>query len=230
MNPSTPTTVALPAAPINASPVPWLTSIHSAQGRGNYGSSAYRGNCGGHLIRDLLQYFRPRTVFDPMTGSGTCKDVCRELHIPCVSADIRQGFDAAEPSHYPQDAAFDFVWMHPPYWRQIVYSQDPRDLSTAPTAADFYVRFRQVMRNCKAVLAPGGKIAVLIGDYYDLQQRRMVPLVHMTKDIALNEGMWPACTDIIRFQHGNTSSRKTYRSSFIPGLHDVCMVFQFPNS
>ncbi len=33
------------------------------------------------------------------------------------------------------------------------------------------------------------------------------------------------CTEIARFQHGNTSSRNTYRSSFIPGLHDICMVF-----
>ncbi len=33
-------------------------------------------------------------------------------------------------------------------------------------------------------------------------------------------------TDIIRFSHGASSSRKIYRSSFIPGLHDVCMVFE----
>jgi len=26
--------------------------------------------------------------------------------------------------------------------------------------------------------------------------------------------------------HGASSSRKVYRSSFIPGLHDVCMVFE----
>ena len=26
--------------------------------------------------------------------------------------------------------------------------------------------------------------------------------------------------------HGASSSRKVYRSSFIPGLHDVCMIFE----
>jgi hypothetical protein len=31
-------------------------------------------------------------------------------------------------------------------------------------------------------------------------------------------------TDVIRFSHGASTSRKIYRSSFIPGLHDVCMV------
>jgi hypothetical protein len=35
----------------------------------------------------------------------------------------------------------------------------------------------------------------------------------------------PACTDIIRFQHNNSSSHKAYGIAFIPGLHDVCMVF-----
>jgi hypothetical protein len=33
---------------------------------------------------------------------------------------------------------------------------------------------------------------------------------------------------IIRFSHGASSSNKVYRSSFIPGLHDVCMVFERP--
>jgi hypothetical protein len=38
-------------------------------------------------------------------------------------------------------------------------------------------------------------------------------------------GLRQSCTDIIRFSHGASSSRKVYRSSFIPGLHDVCMIF-----
>ena len=37
-----------------------------------------------------------------------------------------------------------------------------------------------------------------------------------------------ACTDIIRFSHGASSGKKVYRSSFIPGLHDVCMLFRKP--
>jgi hypothetical protein len=33
---------------------------------------------------------------------------------------------------------------------------------------------------------------------------------------------------IIRFSHGASSGRKVYRSSFIPGLHDACMIFEKP--
>jgi hypothetical protein len=69
----------LPLAPRNASPVPHLTSLYHFAKAGEYGDRAYPGNCGGNLIRDLLLYFKPRNVFDPMTSRGTCADVCREL-------------------------------------------------------------------------------------------------------------------------------------------------------
>ena len=42
----------------------------------------------------------------------------------------------------------------------------------------------------------------------------------------LNQGLRMAATEIIRLQYGNTSSQRTYRSSFIPGLHDQCLVFE----
>jgi len=89
--------IELPNAPKNTSPVPELTSIHSVRRRGPYGNGRYRGNCGGYLIRNLLRYFQPKRVLDPMSGSGTCRDVCRELKIKCDSFDIRRGQDANHP-------------------------------------------------------------------------------------------------------------------------------------
>jgi hypothetical protein len=123
-NPESPVYAMLPRAPKNASPVPELTSLYHKTDPGNYGSRSYPGNCSGNLIKDLLRYFAPRNVFDPMTGSGTCRDVCRELRIPHFSADLKSGFDACDPASYPAET-FDFVWLHPPYWRQKVYSNDP---------------------------------------------------------------------------------------------------------
>lgn len=75
----------LPLAPINASPVPHLTSLYHNARAGEYGNRSYPGNCGGNLIKDLLLYFQPHLVCDPMAGSGTCRDVCQELAIPCMS-------------------------------------------------------------------------------------------------------------------------------------------------
>src|SRR5947209_4055151 len=99
----------LPLIPINASPVPHLTSLYHFSQAGEYGDRKYPGNCGGNLIKDLLRYFRPASVFDPMTGSGTCGDVCRELGVYCFSSDLHAGSDACDASQFPR-GCFQFAW------------------------------------------------------------------------------------------------------------------------
>lgn len=204
-SPAGTTLVELPAAPRTASPVPELTSIHSRPERGPYGDSRYRGNCGGHLIRDLLLYHRPARVLDPMTGSGTCRDVCRELGIECVSFDLNAGRDAADPASYAGIGAFDFVWLHPPYWRMIRYGSGARCLSRAESLDAFMGRLGRVMQNCRGVLAPRGVMGVLIGGYSE--RGAYMPLSALTTLAGIRAGLWPSSTEIIRFQHGNTSSR-----------------------
>jgi len=213
----------LPLAPRNASPVPHLTSLYHFHRAGEYGDRSYPGNCGGYLIADLLRFFNARSVFDPMTGSGTCRDVCRELDIYCYSSDLHGGVDACDPTLFPRES-FEFAWIHPPYWRQKLYTSDPRDLSRTPTFDAFLERYQLLIQNCAGSLVPGGKLAILMGDYND-REAGFVPLTYHTKQLAFDLGLRQCCTDIIRFSHGASSSRKVYRSSFIPGLHDVCMIF-----
>jgi SAM-dependent methyltransferase len=224
--PEQPVYARLPRAPINASPVPHLTSLYHNAEAGEYGDRSYPGNCGGNLIRDLLIYFRPAgLVLDPMSGSGTCADVCNELGIPCLSFDIHQGFDACDPHGFPPAETFDFIWSHPAYWRMKLYADDPRDLSRSPTLEHFLKRYGQFIRNCAQALKPGGKLAILMGDYSD-REAGFVPLTHHTKRLAFAAGLRQNVTDIIRFSHGASSGKKVYRSAFIPGLHDTCMIFE----
>ena len=58
------------------------------------------------------------------------------------------------------------------------------------------------------------------------REEGFVPLAFHTKRLAFECGLKQACTDIIRFSHGASSSHKVYRSSFIPSLHDTCMIFE----
>lgn len=51
---------------------------------------------GAYLIKDRLQFFAPQRVLDPMTGSGTCRDVCADLGVACTSFDLRAGQDASD--------------------------------------------------------------------------------------------------------------------------------------
>lgn len=224
VEPYQPVYVRLPRAPKNGSPVPHLTSLYHFDRAGEYGDRSYPGNCGGNLIKDLLKYFKPFSVLDPMSGSGTCRDVCNELGIYCWSGDIHDGADACDPSAFPM-GCFQLCWLHPPYWRQKLYADDPRDLSGAPTLDAFLARYKLLLENCIRGLAPGGKLVVLMGDYAD-RQVGFVPLTYFTKKLAFECGLKQSVTDIIRFSHGASSGTKVYRSSFIPGLHDVCMVFE----
>ena len=216
--------ITLPASPRTTSPLPWLTSIHSVRNRGPWGESSYRGNCGGYLIKDLVQFFRAKRVLDPMTGSGTCRDVCEELGVACTSFDLRLGQNAADPGSYAGLPGHDFVWLHPPYWRMIRYNEGERCLSNAPTLEAFLEQLGEVLELCASVLSATGRIAVLIGGYSD--EGRHIPLPALTTARAIERGFWPACTEIVRLQHGNTSSRRRYNSSFIPGLHDVCIILE----
>jgi hypothetical protein len=215
----------LPQAPITASPVPHLTSLYHNDEAGPYGDRGYPGNCGGNLIRDLLRFYRPKSVFDAFLGSGTCQQVCKSLDIPCTGIDIRYGQDACTLGSYPLGRKFDFIWAHPPYHRMKKYTNDARDLSNQPTLAAFLERYGQFIANSATILADGGKFCVLMGDYHD-QQEGYMPLVFWTKFLAFRAGLRQACTDIIRFSHGASSGRKVYRSAFIPGLHDVVCIFE----
>jgi hypothetical protein len=227
--PYEPIYVRLPRAPKTGSPVPHLTSLYHFHRTGEYGDRKWPGNCGGNLIKDLLTYFKPEgLVFDPMSGSGTAREVCEELGIPCIAWDIHQGLDACDPKDFPPADTFEFICVHPPYWRMKLYADDPRDLSRSPTLEHFNRRYGQFIRNCQSALKRGGKLAVLMGDYSD-REAGYVPLVYHTKRLAFEAGLRQHCTDIIRFSHGASSGKKVYRSSFIPGLHDVCMIFEKAN-
>ena len=96
--------------PKTGSPVPTLCSVHSTDTRGNYGNPQFRGNCSGELIKDVLQFFAPNTCLDPMEGSGTCRDVCKELKIDYYGFDLTNGIDARRPRNFI-GCDVDFVWL-----------------------------------------------------------------------------------------------------------------------
>lgn len=214
----------MPEAPRTASPVPSLTSLHATPGRGPYGDARYRGNCSGLLIKDLLSYFRPRSVLDPMQGGGTCRDVCRELDIAYSGFDLKSGFNAMNPDCFRDLPRFEFIWLHPPYWNMVRYSDDLRCLSNATSVQAWAARMRHVIRSCASALTDDGHIAILIGD--GKHRGRYMGLPFRVLHAAALEGLWLAAPEIIRFSHGATSSRKAYSSKLIPRLHDVCFVLK----
>jgi hypothetical protein len=173
----------------------------------------------------LLSFYLVKKTLDPMEGGGTCRDVCKELGIAYEGRDLKTGFDATKPESYADLGRFDFVWMHPPYFQLVRYNpSDSRCLSNAATLEAFEAALRSVFRNCRGVLTDRGKLAVLIGDCK--LDGRYLGLPFLTFNAAVAEGFQLAAPEIIRFGHGSTSSSRVYSTSFIPRLHDVCLVLE----
>lgn len=190
-----------------------------------FGDGRYRGNCDGNLIKNLILRYGAKRVGDPMQGSGTSKDVVEGLNkykktdISYWGGDLREGFDLTK-----QDlpGKFDFVWIHPPYWNIIRYSNNnPNDLSNCES----YGRFRKLLivclKRCYESLEVGGRLAVLIGDV-----RRSGKYTPIVKDV-LNLPFGEIRSIIIKVQHKCTSDRKRYgKMEDVPIKHEYCVVFK----
>ena len=205
-----------------------MTSVVSYPNRCQlFGNSRYRGNCDGRLVKDLILRFGARRVADPMQGSGTSKDVVEGLNkykktgISYWGGDLREGFDL---TNQDLPGKFDFVWIHPPYWNIIRYSNsNPNDLSNCESYETFQKLLMVCLARCYEALEVGGRLAVLIGDV-----RRGGKYTPIVKDV-LNFPVGEIRSVIIKVQHNCTSDRKKYgKMEDVPIKHEYCVIFKKP--
>ncbi len=96
-----------------------------------------------------------------MVGSGTTPDIVAGLSrhkcagIECRGGDLREGFDMTRRKLLGQ---YDFVWIHPPHWNIIRYSDEAGD----PSNVEYYGEFRGLimtcLKRCYDALEPGGRM------------------------------------------------------------------------
>ncbi|MFH1747364.1 MAG: hypothetical protein ABIG44_10015 [Planctomycetota bacterium] len=206
-----------------------MTSVVSYPKRCSlWGRADYRGNCDGRLFLGLLLRYKPKRVADPMMGSGTTRDVVawlnhrEDMGIEYWGGDLKTGFNL-----HGQDlpGEFDFVWLHPPYWNIVRYSDDPRDLSTCDEYKHFIERLRLCLTRCYRALVPGGRLAVLVGDV-----RRKGAYTPIVRDLLNMEGeLGRLRSVIIKLQHNCQSDRTAYAAmEDVPIQHEYCVVFRKP--
>lgn len=197
-----------------------LTSLLRYPDRGPWGEAGYFGNCNGYLLIDLIYYFKPASIFDPMEGSGTTGDVCFDLKVDYVGCDLRVGFDLLS-SPLP-DRYFDLIFWHPPYWPGRQYSDHPNDISNSDGYADFLDRIKLGIARLKDLLTPLGHLAILIGDgrkqgvFYPIHSEiiewKLLPL----EAVVIKDG-----------QHERRANYFRYGpNKFIPTLHEYLLIFK----
>ena len=205
-----------------------MCSVVSYPDRGPWGDSSYRGNCSGHLVKDLILRFKCQSVFDPSEGGGTVRDVVAGINqylrkdIEYEGRDLRQGWNLMT-SPLP-DKQFDLAFYHPPYWDIIRYSENRYDLSNAQTLDEFEAMLNLCVERLSQVVKRGGIMAVLIGD-----KRKSGQYYPLFKTLLMNDKIGQLKAIIIKMQHNCRSDRATYEQSnpfLIPIKHEYCLIFQ----
>ena len=205
-----------------------LCSVVSYRNRGPWGDSKYRGNCSGHLAKDLILRFGCRSVFDPAEGSGTVKEVVAGINqylrkqIDYEVKDLKDGWDILS-SPLPK-RKFDLVWYHPPYWDIISYTDKPNDLSNCKTLNEYEYKLNKSAERVFQSVKPGGVLVILIGD-----KRKNGNYYALFRTLLTNRKIGHLKAIIIKVQHNCRSERRVYNSDnpfLIPIKHEYCLIFQ----
>ncbi len=79
-----------------------------------------------------------------------------------------------------------FLIMHPPYFDIIKFSNNPRDLSNAPSIDKFLEMMNSIVDNASSVLEKGRYLTLVIGDKYS--KGEWIPLGFLTMNEIINRG------------------------------------------
>ena len=210
-----------------------MKSVMSFPERGNYGDSKGRGNTSGYIIKELIQHFNPRLFVDACEGSGTSKDVCKEMGIEYVGLDLYKGQDFTKDyilTQLPRPA--DICFTHPPYHDMIAYSGSVYgkeilvgDTSHCINAEEFISKSQVMLMNQREATKEGGIYCTLIGDQrggslgkgnFRSYQADFISM--MPKEELLSVA--------IKLQHNCMSDTRVYSGSFIPIMHEYLLIWK----
>lgn len=135
------------------------------------GDKDYAGATPSWIIWQLLQRYTRENdlVVDPMCGSGTTMDVCRDLKRRALGYDLsprRADIFRADAGRLPlEDAKADFVFLDPPYSTHIEYSDHPEDIGRLDAAEGaYYDAMDRVFAEVHRVLRDRRYMSVYVSD------------------------------------------------------------------
>jgi len=142
-------------------------------GRTPKGNNKYPGVTPAFIIYNLIKrYTEPGdVVLDPMAGSGTTLDVCKEEGRKCIAYDIvstRPDIQQNDARKLPlPDNSIDMIFVDSPYGDNVKYNDHPDNIGNiSAEKEEFYDELEKVMRECYRVLKPGKILGWLIGDQW----------------------------------------------------------------
>lgn len=214
------------------------SSVISHPTRGEGGNNAYRGNAGANFMRDVIGFGIEHTKTQPNTflfcdaneGSGTSRDVAKQIGCQYVGLDLMHGNDFTKDSilaSLPRPA--EMVFTHPPYAEMISYSGSQwgdkmleSDLSNPNLSKEAFLEKSQVMlMNQRDATKEGGLYATLIGD-----MRKKGQFWSFQADYQLMMPKSELISVAIKMQHNCMSNGRSYNGSFIPIMHEYLLIWK----
>ncbi|MCZ6535812.1 MAG: DNA methyltransferase, partial [Chloroflexi bacterium] len=150
-------------------------------GRTPKGNNKYAGVTPAFIIYNLVKrYTLPGDlVVDPMCGSGTTIDVCREEGRRVIGYDVvptRPDIIQNDARRIPlDDNSVDMIFIDSPYGDNIKYNESPLSFGNiSAETEEFYDELEKVMVEAHRVLKPGKVLGWLIGDQW--VKRKFTPV------------------------------------------------------
>jgi DNA modification methylase len=137
------------------------------------GNNKYPGVTPALIIYNLVwRYTEPgELVVDPMCGSGTTIDVCKEEKREVIGLDIspvRRDIIQSDARKIPlKDNSADMIFIDSPYGDNIKYNEHPACIGKISSETErFYDELEKVMKESHRILKEGKVLGWLIGDQW----------------------------------------------------------------
>lgn len=195
-----------------------LKSVVQYSERGPWGDAKFPGNTSGYLLTDLIDYYQPKSILDPMEGSGTTGDVAFDMgDIPYTGLDLLSGFDLVGDE--PQ-GEYHLIFWHPPYHNAIDYEiAHPNNLSRCSSFPDYLDKLKLCMPKLLSHLSPRGHLCILCSDP---RKEGIIQPIH-SAIIGFNLGTLDAL--LVKLIEGRSRYFDYGNAPFIPILHEYVLIF-----
>lgn len=185
------------------------------------GDQNYVGATPSYIIWNLLQRYTKEgdTVVDPMCGSGTTLDVCRDLKRNGIGFDLapsRPEIKATDARNLPlKNSSADFVFIDPPYSTHVRYSGLPECIGELSAAGmEYYAAMHKVIGEVHRILKPGGHMGLYVSDSFK-KGRPFMPIGFEL--FAIMRNFFEAVDIVCVTRHNRTMKRFNWHKAAIEG-------------
>jgi adenine-specific DNA-methyltransferase len=184
-------------------------------GKGMQGDKNYKGATPSYIIWNLLKRYTQEgdTVLDPMCGSGTTLDVCKDTNRQGIGFDInpqRSDIKKNDSRKIPlKNNSVDFIFIDPPYSDNIKYSEEEACIGRInATNKEYFEEMEKVIRECHRVLKKEHHFSLYVCDYYS-KKKGFVPIGFLLYDLLWSYFLPVDIISIVR--HNRTLKMGNYR-------------------